>query len=147
MVIISQYIHISNNYAIHLKFIQCCISIACVHAKLLQLCPTLCNSMDCSPPGSSSVQGDPPGKNTGLGCHTLLQGIFLTQGSTPHLLHLLHWQVWSLPLAHLGSPENHCSVLFLLNKVVKKTKFICNASSPQEWSPWERVQWEPPWGW
>ena len=88
----------SNHYAIHLKFIQCCISIACVHAKLLQLCPTLCNSMDCSPPGSSSVQGDPPAKNTGLGCHTLLQGIFLTQGSTPHLLHLLHWQVDSLPL-------------------------------------------------
>ena len=41
--------------------------------------------------------------------------------------------------------EEH--VLFLLNKVVKKTKFICNASGPQEWSPWEQVQWEPPWGW
>ena len=29
-------------------------------------------------------------KNTGVGCHFLLQGIFLTQGSNPHLLHLLH---------------------------------------------------------
>ena len=35
--------------------------------------------MDCSPPGSS-VHGDSPGKNTGVGCFLLLQGIFLTQG-------------------------------------------------------------------
>jgi len=34
--------------------------------------------MDCSPPGSSVH--DSPGKNTGMGCHTFLQGIFLTQG-------------------------------------------------------------------
>ena len=33
-----------------------------------------------------------PGKTTGVGCHALLQGIFLTQGSNLHLLHLLHWQ-------------------------------------------------------
>ena len=33
-----------------------------------------------------------PGKNTGQGCHFPLQGIFLTQGSNPGLLHLLHWQ-------------------------------------------------------
>ena len=39
---------------------------------------------DCSPPGSS-VQGDSPGKSTGVGCHALLQGSFLTQGSNPHL--------------------------------------------------------------
>ena len=43
-----------------------------------QLCPTFCDPMDCSLPGSS-VLGDSPGKNTGLGCHALLQGIFLTQ--------------------------------------------------------------------
>ena len=44
-----------------------------------------------------------PGKNTGVGCHFLLQGIFLTQGSSPRLLNLLHWQVDSLPLRHMGS--------------------------------------------
>ena len=44
-----------------------------------------------------------PGKNTGPHCHFLLQGIFLTQGSNSGLLHLLHWQVDSLPLHHLGS--------------------------------------------
>ena len=37
-----------------------------------QSCPTLCNPMVCSPPGSS-VQGDSAGKNTGVGCHALLQ--------------------------------------------------------------------------
>ena len=41
--------------------------------------------MDHSLPGSS-VHGDSPGKNTGLGCRALLQGIFLTQGSKTHLL-------------------------------------------------------------
>ena len=47
---------------------------------------------------------DPPGKNTGVGCHFLLQGIFPTQESNPCLLCLLHWHVGSLPLSHLGSP-------------------------------------------
>ena len=60
-------------------------------AKLLQSCPTLCDSMGYSLPGSS-VLGDSPGKNTGVGCQTLLQGIFPTQESNLHLLHLLHWQ-------------------------------------------------------
>ena len=51
-----------------------------------QSCPTLCNQMDCSPAGSS-VHGDSPGKNTGVGCHALLQGIFPMQGLNPVLLH------------------------------------------------------------
>ena len=41
-------------------------------AKLLQSCPTLCDPMDCSPPGSPRPW-DSPGKNTGVGCHFLLQ--------------------------------------------------------------------------
>ena len=44
---------------------------------------------------------DFPGKNTGEGCHFFLQQIFLTKGSNPCLLHLLHWQVDSLPVSHL----------------------------------------------
>ena len=42
-------------------------------------------------PGSS-IHVDSPSKNTGVGCHALLQGVFLTQGSNLHLLGLLHWQ-------------------------------------------------------
>ena len=41
---------------------------------------------------------DSPGKNTGVGCHFLFQGIFSIQGSILHLLRLLHWQAGSLPL-------------------------------------------------
>ena len=59
------------------------------------------DAMDCNSPGSS-VNGDFPGKNTGVGCHALLHGIFLTQGSNPHLLCLLHGQVDSLPLMPPG---------------------------------------------
>ena len=48
-----------------------------------------------------------PGKNPGVGCHALvLQGIFLTQGSTPHCLHLLHEQAVSLALAPPGKPTS-----------------------------------------
>ena len=47
---------------------------------------------------------DFPSKNTGVGCHFLLQGFFLTQGSNPHPLCLLHWQADCLPLNHLESP-------------------------------------------
>ncbi|KAB0357453.1 hypothetical protein FD754_001609 [Muntiacus muntjak] len=43
--------------------------------------------------------------NTGVGCHFLLQGIFLTQGSNPCPLHLLHWQADSLPTAPPGKPR------------------------------------------
>ena len=51
----------------------------CVHAKWLQSCLTLCNPMDCSPPGSS-VHGDSPGKNSGVGC----DGTHLPWGDFPH---------------------------------------------------------------
>ena len=57
-----------------------------VCAQLLQSCPTLCDPMDTQPAGLL-CKLDFSGKNTGLGCHALLQGIFLTPGSNPHLLH------------------------------------------------------------
>ena len=59
-----------------------------------------------SPPGSS-VLGDSPGKNTGVSSLSLLQGIFLTQGSNPGLLHcrqiLYH-------MSHQGSPQINTNV-------------------------------------
>ena len=48
---------------------------------------------------------DSPGKNNGVDCHTLLQGIFLTQGSNLHPLCFLHWQAGSLLLAPSGKPN------------------------------------------
>ena len=65
-----------------------------MHPKLLQLCLTLCDAMDHSPPGSS-VHGDSPGQNTEVDCHDLLQGIFPTQGSYPGLLHC-RWILYCL---------------------------------------------------
>ena len=91
---------------------RCCLSSKSLHSKdivtqtytktsvclVAQSC--LCDPMDCSLPGSP-VHGDSPGKNTGVGCHALLQGIFLIQGSNPGLPNcrqiLYH-------LSHLGSP-------------------------------------------
>ena len=60
--------------------------------------------MDYSPPGSS-VHGDSPGKDTGVGCHFLLQDMFSTEGSNLRLLCLLHWQAGSLLLAPPGKPK------------------------------------------
>ena len=53
--------------------------------KLLQSCPTVYHPMDCSPPGFS-VLGDSPGKDTGVGCHVLLQSFFPTQELKPESL-------------------------------------------------------------
>ena len=71
--------------------------------SVAQSCPTLCDTMDYNS-SDSSVCRDFPGKDTGVGCLAILQGIFPTQGSNPHLLCLLHWQVGSLPLALPGKP-------------------------------------------
>ena len=80
-----------------------CVSIyyasVCV-CLVTQLCLTLCDPMNCSPP-DSSVHEDSPGKNTGVGCHALLQGIFPTQGSNPSLPHC-RWILYHL--SHQGSP-------------------------------------------
>ena len=51
-----------------------------------QSCPTLCDPMGCSPPGST-VLGDSPGKNIGVGYHVPLQGLFPTQGLNPGFPH------------------------------------------------------------
>ena len=61
-----------------------------------QSCPTLCDPIDCSPPGSS-VQGISQARKLEWVAFSF---IFLTQGSSPHLR---HWQVASLALSHLGS--------------------------------------------
>ena len=68
---------------------------ACTHAKSLQSCSTLCDPMDCSPPGSS-VHAVLQARILEWVAMASSRGIFPTQGSNPRLLHLLHWQVGSL---------------------------------------------------
>ena len=69
------------------------VHVASVLCLVAQSCPTLCDLMGCNPPGFS-VHGDSPGRNTGVGCHALLQGICQTQESKPGLPHcrwILHY--------------------------------------------------------
>ena len=74
-----------------------------------------CDAMNCSPPGSS-VYGDSPSKNTGVGCHPLLQGIFPTQGSNPGLPHC-RWILYCL--SHQGSPSR---ILLTLRYLITSLK-------------------------
>ena len=73
-------------------------------------CLILCNPMDYSPPRSSLCPWGFPGKNIGVGCQSLLQGIFLTQGSNWHLLHcrwvLYHWSTWEAKIPRRSSHES-----------------------------------------
>ena len=87
-----------------------------------QSCPTLCDPIDCSPPGSS-VHEDSPGKNTGVGCHALLQGIFPIQGSNPGLPHC-RWILYQL--SHQGSPIEH-NFYFVLQ--FSSVQFSCSVVS------------------
>ena len=74
------------------NFMCVCVCVCvhvCVHAVLClvaQSCLTLCDPMNYSAPGSP-VHGDSPGKNTAVGCHALLQGIFPTHRLNPGLPH------------------------------------------------------------
>ena len=74
--------------------------LCCVLCLAVQSCLTFCDAMDCSPSGSS-VLGDSLGKNTGVGCHALLQGIIPTQRSNSGLLHC-RWILYQL--SYQGSP-------------------------------------------
>ena len=72
-----------------------------MHAKSLQLCQLFATPWTVAHQAPLSIEFSR--QDTGVG--NLRQGIFPTQGSNRHLLSLLHWQVGSPPLCHLGSPR------------------------------------------
>ena len=78
-----------------------------------------------------------PGKNIGVGCHALLQGIFLIQGWNPclYLLCLLYWQVGSLPLVPPVNPQ-HDNNKKKLSNVYHIKSFTCIISFKSHSSPW-----------
>ena len=90
---------------------------------------SLCNPMVCGPPGFPTHS-----KNTGVGCHVLLQGIFPTQGSNPVLLHCR--QIESV------IPSNHlilCCSLLLLSSIFPSIRVFSKESAlhirwPKYWS-------------
>ena len=78
--------------------------------SVTQLCPALHNPMDCSPPGSS-VHGTLQARIPEWVAISSSRGNLPTQGSSPHLLHLLHWQADILPLSHRRHTQTHTLLL------------------------------------
>ena len=89
--------------------VKCMALIYSVCVKSLQLRPTLCDPVDSSLPGSL-CPWEFPGKNTAVGCHALLQGIFPIQGLNLRFLSLLHCQAGSLPPVPHGKPWSTAGV-------------------------------------
>ena len=98
---------------------------------VIQLCLTLCDPVDCR---LLLCPWDSPGKSTGAGCHSLLQGIFLTQGSNlGHLhcrwtLHCLSYQGSPLRLGTAGDivkgPGFECCPLPLVRGVTSESELL-----------------------
>ena len=107
------------------------------HTKSLQLCPTLCDTMDYNLPGSSVHRIFQARILAGVGCHSLLQGISTTQGLNPYLLCLLHWQVASLPLAPIEKiiiQKDTCTPMFTeALSTIAKTWNQPKCPSAEEW--------------
>ena len=102
----------------------------CLLAQQFQPCLTFYNPMGCNPP-RLLCPWDSPGKNAGVGCHFLLQRIFLAMASNPCLLHLLNWQAGSLTLASPGKPSviiiytyTHCFLLKQIFNIIQKPFLI-----------------------
>ena len=107
-------------------YILMCIRIECTHSVM---------SDSLQPHGHQPIRLlyplNFPDKSTTVGCHLLLQRIFQTQGSNPHLLWLLHQQANFLPLSHLGSQYNanfvhfnvHLSKIYFLGCSIYQIEF------------------------
>ena len=92
---------------------------------LLFSCKVVSISLSLSP-ASLLCPCDYPGKNTGMGCHLLLQGIFPTQGSVSLLL---LWQMDSLPLSHQESLIYVCRLAIYFNQ---RSPMKCNTDEETE---------------
>ena len=88
---------------------------AAAAAKSLQLCPTLCNPIDSSPPGS--CPWDSLGKNTGVGCHFLLQCVKVKSLSRVRLLVTPWTAAYQAPPPMGLSRQEYWSGVPLLNQI------------------------------
>ena len=108
----------------------------CLCAASVQSCPTLCDSMDFSAPGSS-VRGITPGKNTGVGCHALFQGSFPTQGLNPGLLHCKQF------LSHLSNQGRfYFKIIYHKRRDELERYFLTSRA----WMPFPPISFAPPLG-
>ena len=102
----------------------CCVLV-------VQSCLTLCDLVDYSLPGSS-VHGILQVRIRGVGCHFLFQGMFLTQGSNPGLLHCRQILYW---LSYKESPcmpfnDNHTQIGYLSIELMTRTWVLIYKGSP-----------------
>ena len=116
------------------KLVRCCL--------VAKSCPTLCDPMDRSPPGSS-VHGDSPGKRTGVGCHSL------SRGSSPARDQTRVSCIGRRILYHLSHQGSPCSKEQWLNKTssccVFSSPFWSHSHSPSLWLPWDCTIIPTPW--
>ena len=112
-----------------ISIIYICVCV-CVKVKVLvtQSCPTLYDSMDCSPPGSFLCPWYSPGKNTGVCSHYFFQWIFQTQGLKPGLL---HYRQICLPSDSPGNPLKEVQDMCTLSHV----KLFMTLSTVAHWAP------------
>ena len=88
----------------------CCVLSRFSHVQLFATLQT----------GASQAPPSMGGKNTGVGCHALLQGIFSTQGSNLRLLHLLRWPVSALPFEYFQQ-----EYIFIFSQSVSSVTQLC----------------------
>ena len=91
-------------------------------SEVAQSCLTLCNPMDCSKPGTSVRSWASPGKNTGVGCHFLLQGDLPNPGIEPRspALQADAFTVWATREVHytfiVATSKNKCNMLVWIER-------------------------------
>ena len=120
-------------------------SAALMYIQSLQSCPTLCNPWTVAHRASWNFSG----KNTGVGLLFLLQGIFPTQGSNPCLLHPVHWQLSSMPLAPPGNRRKEGKIYILWNACHYSCSWGVAQSQPvhvQLYKPWAMHPLRKTWG-
>ena len=115
---------IQQHPSVHFRFLKMILQTD-FRKEMLLSCVCLCNPMNCSWPGSSA-HGDSPGKDIGVGCHALLQGVFSTQESN---LGLLHHRRILYCLSHQESKESSVECLLISLLIALPAAFCSHAPS------------------
>ena len=102
----------------------------------IQSSSTLCNPGDSLQSARLLCPWDSPGKNNGVGCCALHQGIFLTQVSNQHLLYLLHWQGF-FTTGTPGKPKylNVSMLMLMFSQILVLSHFTGRVNKSRNLSP------------
>ena len=106
----------------------------CVLCLVAQSCPALCNPLECGPPGSS-VHGDSPGKNTGVGCHAPSRGYSQSRDQIQiSCIAGKFFTIWA-------TREAHSFICGVLKKYLTNIEQFdgCQREEVYEWVKWLKV--------